>query len=171
MTTPNPATEKWVPLWPLSDPPLTLPTPVSGKWLKGGAAGAMTWEDIPGIVGADTAWHILGAAGEPALTNGWLNYPDPYGPGRFRKLASGLVVMEGLIYNGTVGATAFILPVGYRPTVQQVGGGSRDCIFQAAMGGGTANEAVRLGSDGNFRPQVAAASSWLALNNIQFYAG
>jgi len=158
----------WVPIWSLTDPPAQLPTPVDGKWLKGGAAGAMSWSDIPGIVAPDLTWKILGT--DVAFQNGWVNYADPYGPGRFRKLASGLVVMEGLINGGTVAATAFILPVGYRP-MPQVAGGFRDHIFQAAVGGNAVGEAVRIGSDGNFRVQTAAGQGWQALNGIIFYAG
>jgi hypothetical protein len=161
---------KWVPVWPLSDPPMQLPTPISGRWLKGGAGGAMSWEIIPGIVAADTQWHIIGGAGEPAFVNGWQHYPDPYGPGRFRKLASGLVVLEGLIRSGTVSLTAFTMPVGYRPA-PQVGGAARDHIFQLAVGGGISYEAARIDSTGAFRPTAAASSSWIALNGVTYYAG
>jgi hypothetical protein len=169
MTTP-PITTEWVPIWPLSDPPAQLPTPISGRWLKGGAGGAMSWEVIPGIVQADTGWHIIGAAGEPGFVNGWDHYPAPYGPGRFRKLASGLVVMEGLIRSGVANSLILTMPVGYRPT-EQVGGGSRDCIFQTAVGSTVAAESVRIDSGGALRAMTPSASYWLALNDIQYYAG
>ena len=79
MTTP-PLTQKWVPLWPLTDPEPQIPTPVDGKWLKGGPGGAMTWDVPPsptGMVAPDTTWKILGT--DIALTNGWVNYGIPTG--------------------------------------------------------------------------------------------
>jgi hypothetical protein len=170
MPTP-PTSTPWVPVWALTDPPAQLPTPVSGKWLKGGTGGAMSWEDLPvtpGIVTPDNAWKVLGT--DVAFSNGWINYPDPYGPGRFRKNASGLVVMEGLIYQGTVNTIAFVLPVGYRP-LPQVGGGARDLIFQCAVGGGVNYEAARCNSAGEFRPTGANTSTWISLDGIKFYTG
>lgn len=168
MSTP-PISEKWVPLWPLSDPPTQLPPSINGRWLKGGVGGAMSWEVIPGLAAdADTGWHILGAAGEPGLQNGWQNYPNPYGPARFRKLTSGLVTLEGLMNAGVAGATAFILPVGYRP-MPQGDGSLRDHIFQTAMGGNLTGESARCGSNGDFRPSNASAVPWIALNGIVFY--
>ena len=162
MSTP-PNSTPWVPMWPITTPPTQIPAPVNGKWL-GAAGGAMVWQDIPGIQTADTGWTNC------VLQNGWTQYPDPYGPGRFRKLSSGLVVMEGLIYNGTVAAVAFNLPVGYRP-MPQVGGAFRDHIFQCAVGSTAPGEAIRISSDGNGVPQNAGAQTWIDLAGIQFYAG
>lgn len=161
----------WVPVWPLGAPPPALPTPVDGKWLKGGPGGTMLWADLPaasGLVTPDTAWKVLGT--DVAFTNGWVNYGDPYGPGRFRKLASGLVVMDGLISTGTVNTIAFTLPVGYRP-LPQVGGGIRDLIFQCAVGGAVGYEAARCNSNGEFRPTAASSSSWISLDGVKFYTG
>lgn len=158
----TPPSTPWVPVWDLV-PPTPVPTPVNGKWL-GAAGGAMIWQDIPGLQAADTGWTVL------TLTNAWVHYADPYGPGRYRKLASGLVVMEGLISTGNV-AVAFTLPVGYRP-MTQVNGTYRDHIFQCATGGApTVGEAIRINSNGGGIPQTAAAKAWIDLSGVQFYAG
>jgi hypothetical protein len=162
MTAPATSTP-WVPLWSFQDPSV-VPTPVDGKWLKGGPGGSMVWSDIPGLVAADTSWTI------PTLLNGWVQYADPYGPVRFRKLASGLVVINGLMASGTAGATAFTLPVGYRPG-PQVGGGARDHIYQCAVGGGVQAEACRIHSNGDVRPQGAATSAWIDMSGCMFWAG
>jgi hypothetical protein len=162
MSTP-PTSTPWVPMWPITAPPTQIPTPVNGKWLTV-AGGAMLWQDIPGLIIPDAGWTNV------VLQNGWLQYPDPYGPGRYRKLASGLVVMEGLIYAGTAGQVAFQLPAGYRPQ-QQVGGAYRDHIFQCAQGGGVSAEAMRVSSDGYAIPQNPFATSWIDLAGIVFYAG
>lgn len=55
---------------------------------------------------------------EPTFENGWQHYStDPTGweHAGYIKLASGLVVLKGLVKNGTAGETIFNLPVGYRP--------------------------------------------------------
>ena len=162
------------PYWvPLSGAATEIPTPVNGKWLKGGPGGAMTWEDLPtpptppGLITPDTAWKVVGV--DVPYENGWTSYGAPYGPGRFRKLASGLVVMDGLISGGTVYAVAFTLPVGYRPTLGP-GGVYRDLIFQSAVGGTLGYESARLNSSGGLVPYTAAASGWLSLVGVTFYA-
>lgn len=169
MTSP-PTSTKWVPIWPQADPSPPIPTPVNGKWLTV-AGGSMLWDAPPtpaGIVIPDSAWKVFGADG-PALTNGWVNYAAPYGPARFRKLASGLVVMNGLISSGTVGAVAFTMPTGYLPG-PQADSSLRDHIFQLAQGGGVANEAARFNSAGQFIPTATGSSAWLSLAGLTYYA-
>jgi hypothetical protein len=71
-------------------------------------------------------WHSVGAAGEPAFQNGWVNYdnnsaapgPAPQRNVRFRKYPDGRVALAGLIKASGTNAfqTVFTLPVGYRPT-------------------------------------------------------
>lgn len=54
-----------------------------------------------------------------AFLNGWDNMGDPrYGDARFRRIASGLVLVEGTLALGTNAAIAFVLPAGYRPEWQ-----------------------------------------------------
>lgn len=49
--------------------------------------------------------------------NGWVDYSAPYGPAGFRKVGNSLVVLKGLVMNGTANPI-FTLPVGYRPGIQ-----------------------------------------------------
>ena len=167
MTTP-PLTQKWVPLWPVSDVPAEVPTPVDGKWLKGGPGGSMLWDTPPAPPTGDSTWKVFNV--DVGLQNGWLNYGAPYGPGRFRKLASGLVVMEGLIHSGTPNTIAFVMPVGYRPT-PQADNSTRDLIFICAVGGTVTQEAIRIQDNGNARPSNAATVPWIDLSGVAFYAG
>lgn len=64
-------------------------------------------------------WHDVGATGEPAFQNGWVNNDATNAPARFRKMPDGTVRLGGMIKNGTIGSppggTIFTLPVGYRP--------------------------------------------------------
>lgn len=78
------------------------------------AAGGRTKITIPGVPTAES-WHLLGAAGEPALSNctnyglaGF--YKDPLGAVHFR---GELQYSAGGLAAGTV---LFTLPIGYRPT-------------------------------------------------------
>jgi hypothetical protein len=57
--------------------------------------------------------HYVGAAGEPAFTNGW-SAMSPQAP-VFRKDPSGRVFLNGAVKSGTMQQAAFTLPVGYRP--------------------------------------------------------
>jgi hypothetical protein len=58
--------------------------------------------------------HVVGSAGEPAFTNGWLSYSAALTP-RFRKYPDGKVKLAGLVKSGTFGQAAFTLPPGYWP--------------------------------------------------------
>jgi microcystin-dependent protein len=64
---------------------------------------------------SDSGWVNL------QLLNGWVNYDSGLSIGgsgraaRVRKV-NGIVFLEGVIRSGTLGANAFQLPVGYRPT-------------------------------------------------------
>jgi hypothetical protein len=59
--------------------------------------------------------HIVGAAGEPAFQNGWVNWGLGYEVTRFWKDPMGIVRIEGLVTAGGLGTTIFTLPAGYRP--------------------------------------------------------
>jgi hypothetical protein len=58
-------------------------------------------------------WHAVGGSGEPTFQNSWVNYGSGYPACRFRKDATGIVRVTGLVKSGA-GATIFTLPEGYR---------------------------------------------------------
>jgi hypothetical protein len=119
------------------------------------------------IDGVDTAWQV------PSISGNWGHYGEPYGPVRYRKLVTGLVVMEGLIIaNNTSGGVAFYLPAGYRPSTQGMSGGSRILIFLTGnTSASISNETFRIQSDGAVVPTSVSAGQWLSFAGIQFYAG
>lgn len=106
---------------------------VTGDWVVGGALTAAT-ATITGLLTAgsaifttamtvptngklyagDTAWHVIGAAGEPAFQGTWAN-DATRGPCQFRRLSTGLVLLEGHPNRNASGTVAFTLPAGYRP--------------------------------------------------------
>jgi hypothetical protein len=61
--------------------------------------------------------HYVGAAGEPAFANGWLNY-NTSSKARFRIDPLGVVRITGIVKSGTTGVGIFTLPVGFRPVAQ-----------------------------------------------------
>ena len=63
-------------------------------------------------------WHEVGASGEPAFQNGWVNFGGAEATAAFRKDGEGTVHIKGLIKLGTLGSHAFTLPVGYRPLLE-----------------------------------------------------
>lgn len=80
--------------------------------------GAITSEKI--AAAAVTAEKVSPAANWQTVTyqNSWTTYSTSWGPAEYYKDHAGVVHMRGLIKSGTVGATAFTLPAGYRPGVQ-----------------------------------------------------
>lgn len=56
----------------------------------------------------------------PNLSNGWVNYSTTYQQAGYRKDESGTVHIRGLIKSGTVNASTFTLPVGYRPAYNHI---------------------------------------------------
>ncbi len=61
------------------------------------------------------AWHIVGAAGEPAFQNGWVNYDLATEPGAAFYHFLDKCSIRGVIKDGTSGAVAFTLPASHRP--------------------------------------------------------
>ncbi len=50
-----------------------------------------------------------------SFSNSWVNYGGSFEVARYRKMPDGTVHIQGLVKSGTVGATIFTLPTGYRP--------------------------------------------------------
>src|SRR5215831_11901968 len=83
--------------------------------------------------------HVVGASGEPAFLNSWVPYGGAYeGPSFFKDL-SGIVHLQGLCRFGTIGASIWTLPVGYRP--------SATLIFDAQANGAIAQINVTAAGD------------------------
>lgn len=53
-------------------------------------------------------------------TNSWTTYSGTFSPARYIKDDLGVVHLDGLIMNGTIGSGAFTLPAGFRPAYQQI---------------------------------------------------
>ena len=66
---------------------------------------------------APEAWHEVGTPGNPSFHHGWENYsPVSFNTAGFLKDRLGYVHLKGVMDDGVMSQTAFILPPGYRPT-------------------------------------------------------
>ena len=121
-------------------------------------------ETINGIAMPTVAWEAVSTALETVtavtFSGGWVNYAAGYTSAGYFKTTEGIVVLRGLIKNGVVGATAFILPVGYRPLSTLLFG----VVSNNAVG------RVDIGSGGNVVPATPSSNAWVALDSIQFRA-
>lgn len=77
---------------------------------------------IIGVIGQSPAWVSVGSGGSaPAFENGWVNYgAGGYATAAYWKDAQNIVHLRGAVKNGTVPATIFTLPVGFRPSNGQL---------------------------------------------------
>ena len=87
------------------------------------SAGAFTTisANTAGSSIACEAWHEVGADGEPAFENNWVNFNAPTNEtAGFLKDPFGFVHLKGLVKSGTVGTVIFTLPAGYRPSLAKI---------------------------------------------------
>jgi hypothetical protein len=71
----------------------------------------------------DTGWHEVGAGGEPAFQNSWVNVGGSYQTVAFRKVG-GIVHLKGSAKSGNSGNAVYTLPVGFRPVLDVRAGAS-----------------------------------------------
>lgn len=110
------------------------------------------------------SWHTVGAAGEPALSAGF-TIGEPVA---FRKSPDGRVVLRGQVVNPSIAlngvATAFTLPVGYRPPTNY-----RRFIVPTVTGGNaTSWSRVYIGLDGAVQIENNNGSAYWDLGSIEF---
>lgn len=99
----------------------------------------------------DTAWQSVST-----YFNSWAEYDltGAYGPVRYRRHMQ-LTTIQGLVRLGTLAATAFTLPVGYRP--------SRTLILSSRdAAGATSYNELRIDASGNVIPYVGN-NTWFSV--------
>lgn len=109
---------------------------------------------------AGEEWREVGAAGEPAFANSWVNYDGSRESAAFYKLGD-RVYLKGVIKNGSaVNTTAFTLPVGYRPAKE---------LWFAVMSNGAIGR-LEVGADGAVRPATGSTAHY-TLDGVSFRVG
>lgn len=90
--------------------------------------------------GTADRWHSIGATGEPAFQNSWVNdTASGFQVTQYRKVGD-VVEVRGAVESGTATSTIFTLPVGYRPP--------DDLGFQGSSGA-TGAAAILVAPSGN----------------------
>lgn len=102
----------------------------------------------------------------PTLVSGWVPFGGAYALPTYRK-AGGQVIISGVIKSGTIGATAFILPVGYRPAAS--------LIFPTICNNSTTEAITRceVSAAGVFTAMIGGAAgynAYLSLSSVAFDA-
>ncbi|MCX5522579.1 hypothetical protein OG342_06840 [Streptomyces bobili] len=99
----------------------TYQAPAVGDWIVISQESSGNWVAHGRLVPATgDAWVT------PTLTSPWISYPGGgnYQGARYKRMADGMVVIEGLIASNGVSvsgtSTVFTLPAGYRPTATLV---------------------------------------------------
>lgn len=95
----------------------------------------------------------------PTLTNSWVNFASGYSTCQYYKDGFGIVHLKGMIKSGTIGATAFTLPTGYRPTEHMYFGTSSAGAFGS----------LAVYSDGPVVPDKGS-NIWFSLDGVTFAA-
>jgi len=95
----------------------------------------------------------------PSLLNSWVNYNASYNSAGYFKDTCGVVHLRGILKDGTLTASAFLLPVGYRPSKIEGFGVMSNGAFGYCW----------VSSDGNVVPQ-AGSNTMFSLDGITFRA-
>lgn len=104
---------------------------------------------------SEEAWIV------PAFMNGWINFNTTHNPAGYFKDSLGIVHLRGLVKNGTNNTTIFTLPVGYRPSYQEL---------QAVQTNPNTIGRVDILADGQVTV-VSGSNGWVSLDGITFRAG
>jgi phage minor structural protein len=96
----------------------------------------------------------------PTLLNGWVNYGSGYETAGYYKDALGFIHLKGVIKSGTMGAAAFTLPAGYRPSYKK--------MFIVPTAGGAGR--VDIDTSGNVIvvSYGSATNGYVSLDGIEF---
>jgi hypothetical protein len=103
---------------------------------------------------ADSGWLA------PVLQNGWVVYDATYGSAAMYRKVGNIVLVRGLVRNGTVAATIFTLPAGFRPGIR---------MLFAAETNPNVNCRIDVDPTGTINGS-GESNGWLSLGNIIFVA-
>lgn len=108
------------------------------------------------INNADTSWTA------PSLLNNWVNHGEGYEIAGYMLDGAGFVHLKGLLKDGTINNDIFILPVGYRPSLDK-----RFPIISTVT---TSPSHIRIFDDTGAVRASVGANTWLSLDGITFRA-
>lgn len=134
-------------------------------WLPAVALPSLVLDTDPRLAAPETV-RLVGAAGQPAFQNSWVNYPGAFQPVGFYKDRS-RVYVKGSVNRGASPLTAttiFTLPADYRPA---------STLVFATISSGSVIADVRVDATGNVSLASGAVGpggtgSYLSLDAISF---
>jgi hypothetical protein len=103
--------------------------------------------------------RVIGAAGQPAFQNGWVNFGGGEPNASFYK-ERGRVYLAGSVKAGTVAAPMFTLPAGYRPPTDTV-------RIPVVDGSPTPAGYILIFANGNVQLQVGN-NTYVSLASVHF---
>lgn len=104
------------------------------------------------------AWHVVGAAGEPAFQNSWVNWGAPFASAGYYRDVNYWVRLQGVVRTGTDNTTIFTLPADYRPPFA--------CHFSVSSNNTIAY--LRVGTDGTVRKVTGGSNIYVSLDGVTF---
>lgn len=118
------------------------------------AAGQkVTAADLNELIILDSGWISV------TFENSWVDYGSGFEPCAYRKIGDE-VFLKGLMKSGTVGASAFTLPPGYRPAASNI------FAIQATEVG----KRIDIGVTGAVIIAAGATNSYVSISGISFPA-
>lgn len=134
------------------------PTAGDVVWLVKNGPDLMVLGKLRPKLAAVEAWKLVGAVGQPAFQNSWVNFGSGFADAAFYKDPDGWVHLRGLVKNGTNQATIFTLPVGYRPAN----------IFDSHQLAQNAAGQLQITTDGQVRLYNFSNNQYAGLDGISF---
>lgn len=120
---------------------------------------AATVKDVRVTLPAEPPWRAVGASGQPAFENSWVNHSAANYAAGFLMMPAGEVWVRGVVNSGSgVPSSIFTLPVGYRPSM----GTNR------AQGSNSAFGMLTVGADGLVTVN-AGSTTWFEMD-ARFFA-
>lgn len=90
----------------------------------------------------------------PTLLNSWVDFGGEYNPAGYFKDSLGIVHIRGLVKDGTLPGTIFVLPESYRPAYYMVFSTSSVSAFGEARVAPTGEVSANVGNNGWFSLDV-----------------
>jgi hypothetical protein len=108
--------------------------------------------------GREPNFRAIGGTGQPAFTNSWVNFGSNWAGAAFWRDPLGFIHLRGLVKSGVVGSSAFTLPPGFRPKVNE----TFPSISNGAVG------RVDVLTDGTVVPATPSTNTYVSLSGITF---
>lgn len=105
----------------------------------------------------DMTWKSVGAAGQPAFENSWVNFGAPNQDAQFRREPGGILRLRGLVKSGVIGNTVFTLPTDLRPPADLHYATASNALYGTLKVGANGQVIAQTGSNVYFALNIAIA--------------